>query len=102
MLSVVTDNQAREDTRSVLDELAREGARNMLMAALVAESDAYVERFTGELDENGHRLVTRNGTAKERTVTTVAGALKVQAPRVDDRRVDENGNKATFRSEILP
>lgn len=74
----------------------------MLIAALREEADAYVAQFVSELDENGHRLVRRNGVGRERSVQTVAGSLDVQAPRVDDRRVDEDGNKATFRSVILP
>jgi len=32
-----------------LDELAREGARRMIAAALRAEADEYVERFSDEL-----------------------------------------------------
>lgn len=37
------------------------------------------------------------------TVTTAAGEVEVTAPRVDDRRVDEEtGQKQTFRSQILP
>lgn len=87
---------------NALDEIVREGARKMLVAALREEAYAYVEQFTGEFDENGHRLVRRNGVGRERTVQTAAGTLDVQAPRVDDRRVDEDGNKATFRSSILP
>ena len=46
---------------SLLDELARDGARQMLAAALLAEVAAYVEAHAGEVDENGHRLVVRNG-----------------------------------------
>lgn len=101
MLSVINNEESRAESRNLLDELAREGARKMLMAALREEADAYVAQFAGEVDDNGHRLVRRNGTAQERTVTTVAGAMAVQAPRVDDRRIVD-GNKQTFRSSILP
>jgi transposase-like protein len=103
MLKVV-DNDApeAESPRSLLDEIAREGARKMLVAALREEADTYVDQFVGEVDENGHRLVVRNGVGKERSVQTSAGTMNLQAPRVDDRRVDEDGNKATFRSSILP
>src|SRR4051794_416038 len=52
-----------------LDELAREGARRMIAAALEAEVGEYVERFAGERDEDGKRLVVRNGRARERRVT---------------------------------
>lgn len=86
----------------LLDEIAREGARRMLMAALKAESDAYVERHRGERDEDGHALVVRNGRAPARKVTLGAGTVEVQAPRVDDRRRDEQGRRQRFTSQILP
>jgi hypothetical protein len=45
----------------LLDEIVRDGARQMLAAALQAEVAAYVEAFADQLDDNGHRLVVRNG-----------------------------------------
>jgi len=72
-----------------LDDLAREGARRMIAAALRAEADEYVARFDDDLDEDGHRLVVRNGRARERKVTVGSGTVPVRAPRVNDKRVDE-------------
>jgi transposase-like protein len=86
-----------------LDELAREGARRMIAAALRAEADEYVERFSEELGEDGHRLVVRNGRARERHVTVGSGTVPVKAPRVNDKRVDEQtGERQRFSSKILP
>jgi putative transposase len=65
-----------------------EGARRMLAAALEAEVDAYLAAYAAERDERGRRLVVRNGHARQRQVTTAAGAVAVRAPRVDDRRTD--------------
>src|SRR5512144_83614 len=89
MLKVVEDAAAREELAAGLDEIVREGARRMLAAALGAEVEAYLAAHAGERDEAGRRLVVRNGHARPRRVTTVAGAVEVRAPRVDDRRVDE-------------
>jgi len=103
MLSVMSDDAGRADGRSMLDEICREGARKMLAAALELEAGDYVAGLVGEVDEQGHRLVTRNGHAQQRTVTTVAGAVEIQAPRVNDRRVNsETGIKAKFTSSIVP
>jgi transposase-like protein len=103
MLSVVNNDVAGAEGRSGLDEICREGARTMLAAALEAEVEAYLAELVDERDEQGHRLVTRNGHARPRKVQTVAGVLEVEAPRVDDRRLDEEtGKKAQFRSVILP
>jgi putative transposase len=86
-----------------LDELAREGARRMIAAALRAEADEYVERFSDELDEDGHRVVVRNGRARERKVTVGSGTIAVRAPRVNDQRVEEEtGERQKFSSRILP
>ena len=85
-----------------LDELARAGARRMLAQALEAEVAAYIERHKQEQDDQGHRLVVRNGKSKARKVTCGAGTLEVQAPRVNDKRTDEQGQRCKFTSAILP
>jgi putative transposase len=85
-----------------LDELARLGAQRMLKAALEAEVSAYVGAHQEERDAQGRALVVRNGHARGRKVTIGSGTLTVQAPRVDDRRVDEAGERRRFRSRILP
>jgi putative transposase len=102
MLRVVTDDEGRAEMRSALDEIVLDGARRMLAAALEAEVDAYIAERAGERDERGHRLVVRNGHAEPRTITTAAGRVEVEAPRVNDRRVDDTGERCRFRSSILP
>ncbi len=88
---------------SVLDEIVREGARRMLAAALEAEVAAYVAEHTDQLDEDGRRLVVRNGRHQARQVLTSSGAIEVVAPRVNDKRVDAaTGERARFSSVILP
>ena len=64
MLSVIADDSARAELHTDLDELAREGARRMLAAALEAEVDAYLAAAAAERDEQGRRLVVRNGHAR--------------------------------------
>jgi len=87
----------------LLDEIVRDGARQMLAAALQAEVAAYIEQFGDQFDEDGRRLVVRNGYHYEREVLTAAGAVTVRAPRVNDRRVDpDSGERQRFSSAILP
>jgi putative transposase len=88
--------------RVTLDDLAREGARRMIAAALEAEVDGYVGSFVDEVDEDGKRLVVRNGRARERKVTVGSGTVPICAPRVNDKRVDEQGERQRFSSRILP
>jgi len=105
MMNVVTLPGAggNEEMLDSLDALAREGAKRMIAAAMRAEADEYVERFAGEVDEDGHRLVVRNGRGKERKVTIGSGTIPIKAPRVNDKRVDEDtGERQKFSSRILP
>ena len=108
MLTVVQDGHEAGQAApavavSMLDQLVRDGARAMLAAALQAEVAAYVEAFADQVDEQGHRLVVRNGYHQARQVTTAAGAVPVRAPRVNDKRVDAaTGDRARFSSAILP
>lgn len=109
MLKVVHDaqaaneNHAAEGGGSLLDEIVRDGARQMLAAALQAEVSAYIDAHAHEVDEDGHRLVVRNGHHQPREVATSSGAVPVRAPRVNDKRVDETtGERQRFASAILP
>ena len=104
MLRVVRSEAAEPegDGRSALDEIVREGARRMLVAALGAEVAAYVEAHAAERDAEGHALVVRNGKGRARSITVGAGTIQVNAPRVNDRRVNGNGERCKFTSRILP
>ena len=103
MLKVVHDSADPNSTASVLDEIVRDGARQMLAAALQAEVAAFVEAHRGEVDDQGRRLVVRNGYHQPREVTTAAGVVEVRQPRVNDKRVDEaTGERRRFSSAILP
>ncbi|TXI59831.1 transposase, partial [Mycolicibacterium mageritense] len=108
MLTVVHDADSANDNgggaaRSLLDEIVRDGARQMLAAALQAEVAAYIDAYAHLVDEAGHRLVVRNGHHDERQVVTAAGAVPVRAPRVNDKRVDpDSGERQRFSSAILP
>ena len=104
MLKIV-ENDTEEKKAGLgltLDELAREGARRMLLVALEAEVESYIEAHRGERDGRGRALVVRNGKAQARKVTLGCGTVEVQAPRVNDKRVDAEGNRQRFTSKILP
>jgi len=108
MLTVVPDDcpgqpGAKDGSSSLIDEIVREGARRMLAEALQAEVEAYIAAHAAERDENGRRLVVRNGYHQGREVLTSAGAVQVTAPRVNDKRTDPvTGERQRFSSAILP
>ena len=104
MLKVVHDEaEPSEASCSVLDEIVREAATQMFAVALQAEVSAYIDAHAEEVDENGHRVVVRNGHHNEREVITAAGPVPVRAPRVNDKRTDPaTGERKRFASAILP
>ena len=77
--------------------MAREGARRMIAEAMEVETKEYVSRRRHERDKNEHAQVVRNGRAQKRKLTLGAGAISIQALRVDDRRPGKQ-----FSSRILP
>ena len=85
------------ESRSVLDEIVREGARRMLQTALESEVSEYVAQFANVVDTQGHRVVVRNGRLPERELVTGVGPVQVAQPRVRDRRGQQR-----FSSKILP
>ena len=71
-----------------LTEIAREGARRMLMAALKAEAASFVALFGDELLPDGRQRVVRHGAGPERTIQTGIGPITVQRQKVRDRATD--------------
>lgn len=85
-----------------LEEIARQGARRALQQAIEDEVAEYINAHRQQIDEDGRRLVVRNGYKPPRTILSGVGPIQVKQPRVDDRRVDENGVRFRFTSKILP
>lgn len=84
-----------------LDEIAREGAREMLQKALEIEVDLFLEQYQYILDDNGNRQVVRNGHSDSRKIITGIGQLDIRTPRIDDRILDNHKEKR-FKSSIIP
>ena len=50
-----------EAARSVLDKIVCDGARKMLQAALEDEVNLFLEMHSSNVDDEGRRMVVRNG-----------------------------------------
>jgi transposase-like protein len=88
--------------QDLLTGILRQGAQQLLAQAVEAEVVAYIERHAAIRDANGHRMVVRNGHLPKRELQTGIGPVQVRQPRVNDKRLDENGDRIRFNSEILP
>ena len=80
------DIQTAQGASDVLTDILRSGAQKMLKAAVQQEVSDYINERTDIIDENGHRLVVRNGSLPEREILTGVGPIAVSQPRVRDKR----------------
>lgn len=87
--------------RSPLDELVREGARKMLQEAINLEVEAFIDEHRQRCDEQGRRLVIKNGSLPAREILTGAGPIKIQQGRVRDNTPDPEA-RVTFTPSLLP
>jgi putative transposase len=87
-------------TEDPLMQVLKKGAQQMLLRALEAEVEDFLDRYDKVRDSSGKRAVTRNGYLPERTIQTGIGDIAVKAPRVADR--SKNVTKIRFTSSILP
>jgi len=87
--------------RSLLDQLARRGAQQIIQKAIEVEVQEFVQQYDQRRDEQGKRLVVRNGYKPTRKIVTGVGALEVRQPRVRDNSPDRE-QRVQFNSAILP
>ena len=90
------EERAKEEPKPFLEQLLREGARKLLQTAIENEVLDYIQLHKDRVDENGQRLVVRNGHLPEREVISGAGPIPVRQPRVRHR------DQGRFSSAILP
>ena len=88
--------------RDVLTQILRQGAQRMLTMAIESEVEEYLNEHCRQVDQDGHRQVVRNGYLPQRQVQTGIGQVAVRQPRVNDKRLDHNGQRKRFSSKILP
>jgi len=86
--------QAQQVVEDHLEELAREGARQMLVTALQEEVETYLGR--NRYQRTGEFRGYRNGATRRR-LTLGAGTLDLPAPRVRDVPADQE----PFESKVL-
>ena len=87
-----------EASKDALTDVLRQGACRMLIQAIEVEVESFVAAHEHVRDEEGRRLVVRNGYLPERTIQSGIGDIAVKAPRVRDR----SGSGIRFTSTILP
>ena len=100
--TVLTVDSSGQEARDVLTEILRQGARQMLSVAIESEVAEYIAAHAQQRDDQGARVVVRNGHMPPRSILTGLGPVEVTRPRVNDKRVDADGRRCRFTSKILP
>ncbi len=81
-----------------LQEILREGARQLLAQAVQAELVELLDQHRSLTTEDGKTAVVRNGYLPERTIQTGLGDIPVKLPKVRDR----SGQGIKFNSKLIP
>ncbi|MEX3547633.1 MAG: IS256 family transposase [Burkholderia sp.] len=91
-------NRSKAETKSVLDEMIEQGARQIIQQAVEAELAAMLEHYSNVKSADGRRAVVRNGYLPEREIVTAVGPVQVKVPKVRDR----SGSGIHFNSAVVP
>lgn len=81
-----------------LTELLRSGSQELIAAVVEAEFSELLSQYSGRVDEQGRRVLVRNGYLPEREIQTGIGPVKVRVPKARDR----SGSGIRFHSRLLP
>src|SRR5260370_30629283 len=92
--------RAEDEEKPFFEQLLQEGARKLLQAAIENEVIEYIQFHKDRRDENGQRLVVRNGHLPEREITSGIGPIKVRQPPVLHR--DEGRFSSAFLPRCMP
>ena len=93
---ISVEKRAEDAEKPFFEQLLLEGARKLLQAAIENEIIEYIQFHQDRRDEDGQRLVVRNGHLPEREIVSGVGPIKVRQPRVRHR------DGGQFSSAILP
>ena len=85
-----------------LEEIIRKGAKRVVKMAVMEEFETFLQSYSQLKDQDGKRLIVRNGYHKERNVMSSAGILKFKIPRISDRRAVGKEERLNFHSSIIP
>ena len=84
-----------------ITQVLQKGASKLLAKALEVEINSFLEHYSGLLDDQGKKRITRNGYLPERDIQTGIGPVRVRAPRACDRKGENGKNKIKFASPYV-
>jgi len=94
----VVELAGRGTTVDLLTDLLKTGAQRLLLQAVEAELESFLDQYRGQRTEDGKAAVVRNGHLPERSLQTGLGPITVKVPKVRSR----TGEPVTFHSALVP
>ena len=85
-----------------ITELLRNGAKKLLVEALEAEIESFLNQYKNLKDTRGRQRITANGYLPEREIQTGIGPVSVKVPRARDREPDNKSQPLRFSSSLVP
>jgi len=100
--TLVEMKKPEAEFQDILTEVLRKGAQDAIQHAIEAEFEGFMSFFKNVKDQQGRRMIVKNGTAPEREISTPIGPIEVTVPRSKDRRKIPKEKKTRFSSSLLP
>jgi transposase-like protein len=85
-----------------ITEILRNGAKKLLAEALELEIAGFLSQYADLKDDQGRMRIIRNGYLPERKIQTGIGPVPAKAPRIRDRKPEDESGRIRFSSSILP
>lgn len=82
----------------MLTQTIRQGAKQLLATAIEQEVNDYLQSHSQIQDDEGRRLVVRNGYLPQRKIQTGIGDVEVKVPRVRNNSTES----LEFSSKLIP
>lgn len=98
--NVVAFENPAEFKHDLLTEVIRQGAHQLLAAAIKVEVEQFLADYAEHVTDEGKPRFVRNGYLPERHIQTGIGDVAVKVPRVRDRAFVKDGIR--FGSTIIP
>ena len=94
----VIELEGRDASHDPLTDMLRAGAQQLILQAVGAELQSFLDQHAGSRTSAGHAGVVRNGYLPERELQTGLGPITVKIPKVRAK----TGEPVTFQSALVP
>ncbi len=100
--NVIEIKTPEESTKDALTELIREGAKKIVMEAVEAEIECFIDQFRSKRMKDGKQRIVRNGYLPTRRIATGVGEVEAKVPGSRDKMGSQASERIEFQSSLIP